>query len=459
MFSTKTYVQRRKQLKETMKSGLLLFLGNEESPMNYSGNQYHFRQDSTFLYYFGLDLPNLAAVVDIDNDREIIFGDDFGVDDIVWMGPQPKVNDLAAQIGVAETQPMADLQKVIIEAIGKADIHYLPPYRAEQTLKLGEIFGVIPSWVKKYVSVSLIKAVVEQRNVKSAEEIEQIEQALEVAYEMQTTAMKMARPGMRESEVSGTLEGIALRKGAGVSFPIIFSINGQTLHNHYHGNVMQDGDMAVNDSGAESRLHYAADITRTIPVGKKFTEKQKAIYRIVLKANMNAIDAIKPGISYREVHLATAKVIASGLKELGFMKGDLDEAVKQGAQALFFPHGLGHMLGLDVHDLENLGENYVGYDKTIQRSEQFGLAYLRMARELKPGYVMTVEPGIYFIPELIDQWKAGKKFEEFIDYEKVESYRGFGGIRIEDNVLVTESGHRVLGKPIPKTIEEIEALK
>jgi len=457
MFETQIYVDRRKVLKETMGSGVLLFLGNGESPMNYAGNPYRFRQDSVFLYYWGLDLPGMAAIIDIDHGREILFGDDFGVDDIVWMGPQPRMKELAARVGVSESKPSSELATVIGQ--NSNAVQFLPPYRAEHILQLAELLKIQPQSVKAGVSEAFIKAVVAQRNHKSDEEVAEIEKALEVAYLMQTNAMKMIKPGMRESEISGAMEGLALALGDGVSFPIIFSINGQTLHNHEHGNIMQDGDMAVNDSGAESGLHYASDITRTIPVGAHFTAAQQEIYELVLAANMNAIEAIKPGVPYRDIHLLAARTIADGMKALGFMKGDMAEAVRQGAHALFFPHGLGHMMGLDVHDMEGLGEDYVGYDEKIQRSEQFGLAYLRLGRSLEPGFVLTVEPGIYFIPELIDLWKADRKFEQFIDYQKVDEYRGFGGIRIEDDVLVTEAGHRVLGQPIPKTVADIESLK
>ncbi len=270
--------------------------------------------------------------------------------------------------------------------------------------------------------------------------------------------MKKTAPGIIESDISGTIEGIALCGGAGVSFPVILSVRGEILHNHSHSNIMQDGDLLVNDSGAESMMHYAADITRTFPVNGKYSLKQKEVYEIVLKAQMDAIEALKPGIMYRDVHLLAARIIADGLKEVGLMKGDMEEAVLQGAHALFFPHGLGHMMGLDVHDMENYGEDLIGYDETVQRSDQFGLAYLRLAKKLEPGFVLTVEPGIYFIPDLINQWKKAKKFENFIEYKNVEKYIGFGGIRIEDDILVTEDGHRVLGRPIPKTVHDVETM-
>ena len=458
MFDKKIYVERRRQLKTALTGGLLLFPGNEESPMNYPANPYHFRQDSTFLYYWGLDLPHLAAVIDLDENREILFGDDFTVDDIVWMGPQPTMKELAEKVGVRETRPFAELEKLVQAALQKGrKVHFLPQYRPENRLLLSRLTGIQPDFVNHYSSVSFIKAVVAQRSVKAPEEIQEIEKALDITYRIHTTAMRMTKPGMVEREVAGVLEGIARTQGSGLSFPIIFSIHGETLHNHHHENLMKEGDLVVNDCGAESDLHYAGDITRTFPVSGKFTERQKAIYQIVLKANLAAIEAIKPGVKYRDIHLLSARVIAESLKDLGLMKGDVEEAVRQGAHALFFPHGLGHMMGLDVHDMENLGEDYVGYDEETRRSDQFGLAYLRLAKALQPGYVLTVEPGIYFIPELIDLWKAENKLAAFINYDQVEKYRDFGGVRIEDDVLVTEEGHRVLGKPVPKTIEEVEA--
>jgi len=459
MFDAKIYKQRRDRLKKQVGSGVVLFLGNDESPMNYPANPYHFRQDSSFLYFFGLDSPGLAGLVDIDNNKDIIFGNDVDVEDIIWMGFQSLLKDRAVKVGVQETAPMEKLAEILKTSLGKGQkVHFLQPYRIENVVKIEQLLGIKSSLIKDYVSKVLVKAVVEQRSVKIDEEIEQIEIALEAAYEMHTTAMKMTKPGRYEIEISGAIEGIALSHGAGVSFPVILSMDGQTLHNHYHGNQLKEGRMVVNDSGAESSMHYAADITRTIPVSGKFSPKQAQIYNLVLKAQEEGIQAIKPWIKYRDVHLKAVTVIASGLKELGLMKGDVEEAVKAGAHALFMPHGLGHMMGLDVHDMEDVGEDHVGYDNNINRSEQFGLAYLRLAKELKPGYVLTVEPGIYFIPALIDKWGKENKFADYIDYKKVEEYRDFSGIRIEDDVLVTDNGYRVLGKPIPKILEDVEAI-
>jgi len=459
MFEARIYVERRKLLKERVKSGVILLPGNVESPMNYAGNTYHFRQDSSFLYFFGQDKPGFTGLIDVDGDKDYLFGEDFTIDDIIWMGPQPTVKDLGTEAGTAYTGSPAELEAAINDALSKGrKIHFLPPYRAENMIMLENLLGISAGRVKQYASPELISAVVALREIKSDAEVAQIEKALDISYEMYTIAMQMALPGTKEQAIFGHMEGIAAAQGSGVSFPIILSIHGETLHNHYHGNVMEKNHLLVIDSGAESPEHYASDITRTFPIGGEFTPKQKEIYEVVLKSQETAIAAIKPGVPYKDIHLKTAAVIANGLKDVGLMKGDMDAAVREGAHALFFPHGLGHMMGLDVHDMEDLGENHIGYDGTVQRSSQFGLAYLRLAKTLKPGFVLTVEPGCYFIPALIDKWKAEGKFTEFINYDKLEQYKNFGGIRIEDDVLVTGGGHRVLGKPIPKDVDEIEAL-
>lgn len=460
MFNPQTYQSRRHALLNEIKSGILLFPGNTEAAFNYPANTYHFRQDSAFNYFFGLNHPDLAGVIDIEEDQEIIFGNDVDMDDIIWMGPQPSMKERAELVGVHNTKPLADMSAYIKAAINSGrKVHFLPPYRGETKIQLSELTGIGISNLKKEASIELIKAVVKLRSIKSTEEIEIISKMVDVAGIMHTTAMKMAHPGIIEQEIAGTIEGIALAKAGPVSFPVILSINGQTLHNHYHGNTLTEGRMLVVDAGCESEEYLlASDITRTVPVGGKFNQRQKEIYEIVLNANMRAIEAIKPGIPYREVHMLAATTIAEGLKAVGLMKGDVNEAVAQGAHAMFFPHGLGHMLGMDVHDLEGVGENYVGYNDEIQRSDQFGTAFLRLGRKLQQGFVLTVEPGIYFIPALIDQWKAEGKFMDFINYDIAESYKDFGGIRIEDDVLVTDTGVRVLGKPIPKTVNEIETL-
>lgn len=457
MFDAKVYTDRRNRLREEIGSGILLFPGNPEAAYNYPANTYHFRQDSNFLYFFGMAHPDLAAVIDIDNNKDYIFGNDVDLDDIIWMGPQPLMKDRAAKVGVENTAPFNDLFDLVKGAKAQGrKVHFVPPYRGETFMLLEELIGMPFNRVKEHASVELIKAIVKLRSVKDEYEIAEIEKAVDIAYEMHTTAMRMAMPGRIEREISGTMEGISLAKGNPVSFPIILSIHGETLHNHYHGNTLTESRMMVADAGAETTMHYASDITRTVPVGGKFNQRQKDIYEIVLEANMKTIEATRPGISNRELHLMAAKVIVDGLKDLGLMKGNTNDAVNAGAHAMFFPHGLGHMMGLDVHDMEGLGENYVGYDEEIKRSSQFGTAFLRLGRKHQPGFVFTIEPGIYFIPALIDQWKAENKFTEFINFDKVESFKDFGGIRIEDDILVTDTGYRVLGKPIPKTVAEVE---
>lgn len=459
MFKKEVYSNRRARLHGIMKSGLALFPGNVDSPMNYPANQYHFRQDSDFLYYFGLDLPGFAGLMDFDTGQDWIFGNDVDIDDIIWMGPQPTVKELAQRCGVVNTAPPAKLESLIGDSLSKKrKIHFLPPYRAENKMMLGNLLGENPCRIKTKASVELIKAVVSMRSIKEQVEIDEIEKAVGIAYEMHTTAMKMCKPGVKEQEIFGTIEGIALSRGGGSAFPIILSINGQTLHNHNHDNILVKGRMMVTDAGAESNMHYSSDITRTTPVGGKFNPRQKDIYEIVLKANTESIRLAKPGISNLDLHMNACTIIASSLKELGLMKGDPAEAVEQGAHALFMPHGLGHMMGLDVHDMEGLGEDYVGYNDEVKRSRQFGLAFLRFALPYKPGHVFTVEPGIYFIPELISKWEAEGKFRDFINFEKLADWMDIGGIRIEDDVLITENGNKLLGKPIPKTVAGIEEL-
>lgn len=458
MFSSKTYIERRNELKKIMKSGILFFPGAVDTPMNYGANTYKFRQDSTFLYYFGIDAPDLAAVIDIDNNREIIFGNNRDIDDIVWMGPEKTITEKASEVGISETKSMSELANSLKSHLSAGEtIHHLPQHQAQIKIEFEKWLGIHPTEVNNKSSKEFIRAVVKQRSIKSSEEVSEIEKALDISNLMYNLAMRATRAGMLEREIYGAVEGLTLGMGNGVSFPVIFSVNGETLHNHHHNNIMRDGDLVLLDSGAESLLHYASDITRTFPVSGKFTPRQKDIYNIVLESQLKAIEAIKPDVKYKNIHLQTAKIIANGLKELGLMKGNIDDAVSEGAHALFYPHGLGHMLGLDVHDMEGLGEGFVGYDDNTQRSDQFGLAYLRLAKELHSGFVITVEPGIYFIPQLYKIWKSENKLAEFINYDKVAEYLDFGGIRIEDDVLVTETGHRVLGiSPIPKTVEDIE---
>ncbi len=459
MFNTTTYVERRDRLKKQVGSGILLFLGNEESPMNYTDNPFHFRQDSTFLYYFGLNFAGLNAIIDLDEDREVIFGNELTIEDIVWMGTQPTLQEKSRMVGIEETAPAAEL-KEYIEKVKKKQgkIHFLPPYRGEHSVKYFNLLGIHPEETAGSVSVEFIKAVVAQRNIKSEEEVAEIKNAVNTSADMHIAAMKLAKPGMTEAEVAAVVEQIALASGGQISFPVIATIHGETLHNHYHGNTLKEGDMFLLDAGAETAMGYAGDLSSTFPVGKKFSSRQKEIYNIALAAHEAAVAALKPGVKFKDIHLLACKTIASGMKDMGFMHGDVDEAVAAGAHALFFPCGTGHMMGLDVHDMENLGEVYVGYDGE-NKSTQFGLKSLRLARELEPGYVLTIEPGIYFIPELIDMWKAEKKLTQFINYGKVETYKDFGGLRNEEDFLITSGGYKLLGKPVPKTIEEVEILR
>lgn len=460
MFDSKTYTERRLRLRKKIRSGIILILGNTESPMNYPGNTYHFRQDSNFLYFFGLDLPGLVGVIDIEDGKDCIYGNNVDIDDIIWMGPQPTINELAAKSGVLCTHPLKDLNSTIHRAIKQGRrIHFLPPYRAENIIALDQLMGINSSLVQKYASNELVNAIVSLRSIKEACEIAQIDTACDVGYKMHTAAMKMAKPGETELNIAGTMEGIAHRFGTMPSFPIILSQNGETLHNHDHSQILKQGRLILSDAGAEIVSHYASDFTRTIPVGGKFTQQQKDIYNIVLAANNKTIELAKPGITYLSIHLEAAKVITKGLSELGIMKGNFDDAVANGAHALFMPHGLGHMMGLDVHDMEDLGENNVGYDDEISRSNQFGTASLRLGRKLQEGFVITDEPGIYFIPALIEKWKTEKINSSFINFEKLNDYIGFGGIRLEDDILITQKGCRLLGsKRIPITVEEVEKI-
>jgi len=457
MFKKETYIKRREQLRKTVASGILLFLGNDECGMNYEDNTYPFRQDSTFLYFFGQPYAGLSAIIDIDNNKEIIFGDELTIDHIVWMGTQPTIKEKSERVGISSTQPAKSLESYLKSALEKGQkIHFLPTYRPEHKLKLMNLLGYLPK--PEDASVSFIRAVVNQRNYKSAEEIEEIEKACNVTADMHIKAMQMLRPGMRESDVAGALEDIAISAGGGLSFPTIATINGQTLHNHYHGNVVKEGDMLLIDAGAETAMGYAGDMSSTIPASKKFTNRQKDVYDIQVASHLAAVEALRPGVPFKEVYELSSKVIVEGMKSLGIMKGDADEAVRAGAHAMFFPCGLGHMMGLDVHDMENLGEVYVGYDGE-PKSTQFGRKSLRLGRKLEPGFVLTIEPGIYFIPELIDLWKGEKRFTEFINYDKLETYKDFGGIRNEEDYLITENGSRRLGKKIPLTTDEVEALR
>ena len=458
MFDKQVYISRRKRLLEQVKDGVILLLGNSEASCNYLDNQYQFRQDSSFLYFFGLDKPDLAAVIDAESGEEWLFGNDVDIDDIIWMGPQPLLADQAAGVGVTRTAPLSKLADCLAEAQKKGrKVHFLPPYRNHNKILLHKLLGLPLDALKAEASVDLIKAVVALRLIKEPCEVAEIDKACNLGYTMHVTAMKMMRTGMVEQEVVGVMQGVCHTGGVMVSFPIILSQHGETLHNHHHGEVLTDGRLCVIDAGVEIASHYCSDNTRTLPTGGKFTQKQKDVYNIVLAANDYAREASVTGVSYRVVHLGAAKIIVQGLKNLGLVRGDVDEMVAAGVQGLFMPHGLGHNMGLDVHDMEDLGENYVGYDPDQTRAKQLGLGSLRMARRLVPGHVITDEPGIYFIPALIEKWKSEGHNAQFVNFDKLESYYDFGGIRLEDDLLITPKGARILGfKRIPITVEEIE---
>ncbi len=457
MFSEQTYLDRRKRLADQFSSGLLLFLGNDESSMNYADNTYPFRQDSSFLYYFGVDRPGCAALIDLDEGRAELFADDATLDDIVWTGPQTTLAQLGARAGIQATAGAAALI-ARLQRVGDRTIHFLPPYRPEHRLKLFKLLGVHPDQAEARASVPLIRAVVEMRAAKSAEEIGELEKAVDISVDMHLAAMRMARPGATEAEIVAKVTEIALAAGGTLAYPVIGTVHGETLHNHHYRATLQSGQMFLLDAGAETASHYAGDLTSTCPVDAAFTARQREIYEVVLRVHLGAVASLRPGVPFREVHLAACRAMVEGLKDLGLMKGDPDEAVAQGAHALFFPCGLGHMLGMDVHDMENLGESWVGYQGQ-PKSTQFGLKSLRLARPLQPGFVLTVEPGIYLIPELIQRWERDRHCAAFIEYPKLESYLDFSGIRIEENVLITQDGCRILGKPRPRSIEEIAAVR
>ncbi len=458
--SSATYVERRKALAKSVKKGLILLMGNHNVGMNYTANTYSFRQDSNFLYFLGIDMPGLAAVIDAETAQTTVYGTDWTLEDIIWVGKQTALGQYAAQSGVTNVRPAKQLSADVRAARKQGrQIHYLPPYRHDNILTVSKLTGVNISRLRQKASESLIRAVVSQRSYKSAEELAEMERAVNTTGAMHVAAMRHARPGMRESDVAAVVRAKAIADGGDIAYGIICTTYGHVLHNHHYHHQLSEGQLLLLDAGAATRHHYAGDITRTFPVGKTFSQQQKDIYEIVLAAENGAIQLVKPGVPYKDIHLAAALIIAEGLKSLGLMSGNMEDAVMQSAHALFFPHGLGHMIGLDVHDMEDLGENYVGYSDTVKRSTDFGTAYLRLGRHLEPGFVLTVEPGIYFIPELIDKWRADKKFKHYINYDRVEEFRNFTGIRIEDNVVVTEAGYRLLGNPIPKTITEIETLR
>ena len=459
MFSKETYIARRQALKEKMGSGLLLFLGNNFTGMNCIDNAYHFRQDSTFLYYFASDYEGLAAIIDVDNDKEIIFGDELSIDAIVWTGVQPTIKEKCERIGITITRPMSELATYLKNAQAKGqEIHFLPPYRGDHQIWLQELLGINYAEQEAKASMKLIRAIVSQRNYKSEEEIAQIEESVNVTVDMHLAAMHAIRPGVTEAEIAAIVQAEAKKHNFGLSFPIIATINGQTLHNHaYSTTPLKDGQMLLLDCGCENEMHYAGDLTSTIPVGKQFTEQQRTVCNILRRAHLAATSSLRPGIEYREVHKLVLTEIAKGMIDLGLMKGDPVEASVAGATCMFLPHGLGHMMGLDVHDMENFNEVNVGYEEGRAKSTLFGWKSLRLAKALEPGFVFTVEPGIYFIPELIDKWSAEKQFTDFICYDKLDAWKGFGGIRGEEDWLILGDGARRLGKYKPMSPEEIEA--
>lgn len=458
MFSAKTYRDRRQRLKEQLKTGLVLLLGNEEGARS-SDVDYRFRQDSTFLYFFGLDFPGLAGLIDIDADKDILIGDEISIDHIVFMGAQPTQKEKGEWVGIQHTASIAQLKELLTQAVSQGrKIHFLPVYRADNKLKLLDWLRLPPATVNEGASVELINAVVEQRSTKTDEEIAEIEKAVNISVDMHEAVMQMARPGLLEAELAAEAHRVALAANGDLSFPIILTVNGQVLHNVHHGNRLKKGDMVLCDCGAEAPSHYVGDLTTTLPVDAKFTAQQREVYAIVMAAYDAAVAMLKPGVAFKDVHLRACRIIAEGMTGMGLMKGNLDEAIAEGAHAMFFPCGLGHMMGLDPHDMEELGGPYVGYEGH-PKSTQFGLKSLRMARALKPGFVMTVEPGIYFIPELMDLWRSQKKHLAFINYDKLDAFRTFGGLRNEEDYLITETGSRLLGKHKPSTCEEIEALR
>ncbi|MBR6721217.1 MAG: aminopeptidase P family protein [Alistipes sp.] len=460
MFSKEIYVSRRAELCRRVGKGLILLPGNPEVPNNYPNNTYYYRQDSTFRYYFGLDVPSLMGLIDAESGEAMLFGDDFTVEDIIWTGPMPTLRELGAEVGVDKTFPKAEVREVLRKAIDlNRPVHYLPPYRAELKMELADLLGIRLAMLHERKSLDLMFAVAEMREKKSAEEIEALERAFKIGYQMHITAMRMCRPGVVEREIAGRVEGIAKSYGQGVSFPTIVTQHGETLHNHNHDGVLEAGRLLLVDGGAESVEGYCSDHTRTYPVSGKFSDRQRDIYNIVLRAHSEVKDMIKPGTMYPDIHRAAYLSLAEGLKGVGLIKSTAEEAVEAGAMYMFMPHGLGHGMGMDVHDLENIGERSFDFSTVLDRAAKSATCIHRATWRVEPGTVMSDEPGIYFIPALIDKCRAEGKFNGIVDYDALNSYRDFGGIRIEDDVLVTETGSRFIGdKLLPLTVEELEAV-
>lgn len=461
MFDTATYIRRRNELKKLVKEGIIILFGNNESPANFPNNGYYpFRQDSSFLYYFGLQRDGLVGIIDIDNDKDILVGNDIDIEDIVWYGSVESMTEMMQQCGAQETLPMKALKTICNEALSKhRKIHFLPPYRHDIKIQVFDLLGVHPIQQKEAASMELIKAVVKMRSVKEQQEIEELERAAVIGYKMHTTAMRLTKPGVTEKFVSGQVDGIAHSYGAMVSFPTIYTQHGEILHGAPSMNKLEEGRLVLCDAGGETLNNYCSDNTRTMPVNGKFTQRQLEIYSIVEACHDYTLELAKPGVKYADVHFAVCRLMFDRLKELGLAKGNTEEAVRAGAHAMFLPHGLGHMMGMDVHDMENLDQINVGFDEeTRPNLEQFGTNCLRMGRRLEEGFVVTDEPGIYFIPALIDEWKAKKHCAEYLNFDKLETYKDFGGIRIEDDVLITKDGCRFIGKDrIPYHPKDVEA--
>ncbi len=458
LFSKDTYVARRQKLRELVGNGLILLFGNNDSPVNYPSNAYKFRQDSSFLYFFGQKRDGLVGVLDADSGRDTLIGDEIDIDDIVWYGSVHSVAAMAEECGAAASAPMAHLAQLVEDAVKAGrKVHFLPPYRHDTKIQIMDLLGIHPSQQREAASLPLIQAVVKLRSIKSEEEIDELERAATIGYRMHTTAMRLCRPGVTEQYIGGVLDGIAASYGCLVSFQSIVSMHGEILHGYPSPRKLEAGRLLLVDAGAETNDNYCSDNTRTTPISGKFTERQKNIYNIVAECHDLALKHARPGVRWWDVHMAVCALMSDRLKELGLMKGDTEEAVRAGAHALFLPHGLGHMMGMDVHDMEGLGQTYVGFDEETRPSTQFGTNALRFGRRLEAGHVVTDEPGIYFIPDLIDLWKKDGTNAEFLNFDEIEKYKDFGGVRIEDDVLITPDGCRFLGKElIPYHVDDVE---
>lgn len=458
LFSKSTYVERRNELKKLVGSGLIVLFGNNDSPANYPSNTYKFRQDSSFLYYFGLHRNGLVGVIDVDNDREYLVGDEIDIEDIVWYGSVTSVAEMAEMTGVARTAAMRELPAIVESAKAQGEeVHFLPPYRFDNQIQIMDLLGIHPSQQKAAASLKLIAAVVKMRTTKTEEEIAELERAAEIGYEMHTTAMRLCRPEITEQYIGGMVDGIANAYGCMVSFQTIATQHGEVMHGNPSTAKLEAGRLMLVDAGAETNENYCSDNTRTTPVSGVFTQKQKDIYNIVVECHDHVLEVAKPGVKWWDVHFAVCRIITERLQQLGLMKGDVEESLKAGAHAMFLPHGLGHSMGMDVHDMEGLGQVYVGFDNEVRPSTQFGTNALRFGRRLQKGFVVTDEPGIYFIPALIDDWKKNGTNAQFLNFDKIDEYRDFGGIRIEDDVLITDEGCRFIGsKRIPYHVEDVE---